>query len=282
VSYRQHLSRNLSGLFDASHYLALRLAMGQGGPARRLSAIFASLEDLSDKIEKALGPAARERLTAIDACFLSYEKFAYEKTPPDVFWPLVSAIAGRWLCRVRYRAPRVPIRTKTFDVLPLRLFVHGGAVYLLCGVPKHASVATLNLQRLVDITVLERHGEPPADFDIARWEASAFGVYSGCPTTTYRLRFAADAAPYVRERVWHTSQKLHEVGDGRVDLEFTCGDSYEIDSWVASWRTRVEVLAPRRLRADLARLGAWLSEKYREPLVAAARPGRARSVTRAG
>ena len=104
-AFKDHLQQ-LSGLLDATHYLALRLAMGQGGPVRSTSSVFAALEDLSAKIETVVGPAGRAQLTEIDACFHSYEKFAYRRSPPDVFWPLVRALAEGRVCRVAYRAPR--------------------------------------------------------------------------------------------------------------------------------------------------------------------------------
>lgn len=262
VAFKDHLQQ-LSGLLDATHYLALRLAMGQGGPVRTASSVFAALEDLSAKIETVLGPAGRAQLAAIDACFHSYEKFAYRHSPPDVFWPLVQAIAERRICRVTYRAPRQRPYNTVFDILPLRIFAHHGAVYLMCNVVKHDTLATLNLQRLQNLKVLGTRGEPPPAFDPTTLENAAFGVYSGGTPTTYVLRFAADVAPYIRERTWHPTQRLRELRSGGVELQFTCGESYEVSAWVASWREGVEVVKPASLRDELEQLGEWLSMRYR-------------------
>lgn len=261
VAYKDHLQQ-LSGLLDATHYLALRLAMGQGGPVRSASSVFAALEDLSVKIETVLGPAGRAQLAAIDACFHSYEKFAYHRSPPDVFWPLVQAIAERRICRVTYRAPRRRPYDTVFEILPLRIFAHHGAVYLMCNVVKHDTLATLNLQRLQSLKVLDKRGEPPAAFDPTTLENAAFGVYSGGEPTTYVLRFDAEVAPYIRERTWHPTQSLRELRGGGVELQFTCGESYEVSAWVASWRDGVEVMKPESLRAELAELGGWFSATY--------------------
>ena len=252
----------LSGLLDASHYLALRVAMGQGSALHNTSSLFATLEDLALKIEKAVGRSGHDQLSAIEACFYSYEKFAYQKAPPDVIWVLVQAITEHRLCDVRYRAPGA-VAAKTFKLLPLRLFVHQGAVYLMGHVPKHGAVATLNLQRLEDLQVLDTLAEPPADFDPARLENAAFGVFSGGPETTYELRFDAEVAPFIHERTWHPTQRLRALRGGGVELKFTCRGSHEVSAWVASWRDHVTVIEPAALREEFAELADWLWEKYR-------------------
>src|SRR4051812_45565134 len=48
IAFRDKLSK-LSDLLDVSHYLALRVAMDTG--VHKTSSLFASLEDLADKIE---------------------------------------------------------------------------------------------------------------------------------------------------------------------------------------------------------------------------------------
>jgi predicted DNA-binding transcriptional regulator YafY len=253
----------LTELVDVSHYLALRVAMGQTTPLRATSGVFATLEDLSDKLEKVLGPRERSQLKAIDACFHSYEKFDYRSSPPDVFWPLIEAIAERRLCQVTYRAPRPGGHPTRFVLLPLRLFAHDGAVYLYAHVPRHDQVITLNLHRLLRLTVQEQTGKPPADFRPEQWESSAFRVFSSLKeAVAYRLRFSAEVAPYIRERVWHPSQVLRELPAGGLELTFSCSPSYEGTAWVSSWGKNVEVLEPEGLRRDLHVLGGWLLGTY--------------------
>ena len=262
VAFKSHLS-SLSGLLDASHYLGLRVAMGQGGPARGTSSIFAALEDISVKIETVLGKSSRAQLKQIDSCFHSYEKFAYSETPPEVLWPLVGAIPQRRICRVKYKAPRSDSRETQFEVLPLRIFAHNGAAYLMCVITKYNTLAKLNLQRLIELKVLEKQGIPPKRFDPELVENAAFGIYSGGRITKYVLRFSPDVAPYIRERIWHPSQTLQNLKNGGVELAFSCAESYEVSSWAASWRDGVEVLKPQKLRKELAELGKRLVEKYR-------------------
>lgn len=253
-----------SDLLDVTHYLALRVTMGQNAALATKSWSFASLEDLADKIEKAVGPKGREKLKAIEAAFLSYDKFAYREAAKEYFWPLIDAISGQRVCTVTYAAPRPKPKDATYDILPLRLFVHDRAVYLICQFMSHKRIGTLNLHRLKALKVLDRTAAPPTDFDPAKYENSAFGIHPSEKETTYVLRFDKEAAPYIRERVWHPSQELRDLRGGAVQLTFTCGESHEVMSWVASWTEWVVVAEPGSLRRALNALGAWLQETYGE------------------
>jgi predicted DNA-binding transcriptional regulator YafY len=267
VDFKGKLAK-LGALLDASHYLALRVAMEPGAPMRSSSRVFADLEDLGAKIEQAIGEAGRAKLAAIEACFHPHERRAYAESAPEVLWPLVAAIADRRVCRVTYRAPAAA-RDKSYEVLPLKIFAWDGSLYLVCHVPKHGSQILLNLQRLRKLRVSQRRLAPPADFDAGAFEHAAFGIFVGGAPTAYRLRFDAFAAPYIRERIWHPSQTLAPIADGGVELAFTCHASVEVAAWVQHWGEHVQVLAPASLQRDLAQLGAWLAETYRAPLRAA-------------
>ena len=255
-SHRDKLSR----LLDAGHYLALCVAMRQGGAVQSSSAIFATLEDLANRVEDALGPKGRAQLAAIETAFASRDKRTYRRSPPDVFWPLVHAIAQRRMCTVTYRAGAAS-RDRKHRVHPLRLLCHEGAVYLLAYLPRHRSIITFNLQRLRKLEVLDVRA-PPRRFDLERWEESTFGIVGGGRPTTYRLRFVAGAAPFIRERRWHPTEKLRDLPDGALELSFRCNESWEVDAWVASWRGLVEVVEPTRLRKDLLDYGRWLLRQY--------------------
>jgi predicted DNA-binding transcriptional regulator YafY len=259
IAHRDHLTK-LAELVDVSHYLALRVALG--GAGARSTTLYASLEDLADKVAEALGKKARRQLEIIERAFYSYEKFAFREAPADVLWPLVDAIAERRLCRVIYRAVRLRPVDKTFEVLPLRLFAYNGALYLHAWVPKHDSVILLHLHRVRRLRVLMKRASPPKTFRAEDWEASAFGVYSGGPLVDYRLRFQPIVAPHIRERTWHGSQKLRELDGGGVELTFRCSDSPELVGWIASWHSNVEVVAPASLRQQLRRVGAWYADVY--------------------
>lgn len=253
----------VASLLDANHYLALKVAMSDAGAVARETGMFGTLEDLAGKIEQAVGPKGRGQLEAIERCFLSWDKHAYRKTPREHLWPLVRAIEARRVCRLRYRAACRAGEEREYSVLPLRLFVHDRAVYLLCKFAGRREVGTLNLHRLVSVEVTDDVADVPAGFDAEKWAESSFTLFPGGRMTTYVLRFAPEVAPYIRERVWHPSQRLRELRGGGVELRFRCGESWEVTSWVASWREWVEVAQPECLAQELRSLGALYHSRYR-------------------
>ena len=81
------------------------------------------------------------------------------------------------------------------------------------------------------------------------------------------VRFSADQAPYVRERQWHPTQKLRDLRDGRVELTFRAGGTFEIIRWILGWGDAAKVIRPARLqqavRATLRRGVALYSRRSR-------------------
>lgn len=255
----------LANLIEASHFLALRLAMEESTILRRNESLFAVMEDLAGRIEKALGRKGREELRELDRCFFSWEKFAWREAPRELMWPLVGAITKRRACVVTYRAPSSGNTDRRFRVLPLRLIVHNGALYLHAWQAHFKTVLLLNLQRLHKLEVLDESEALPPEYDPEKLEHSAFGIFIGKTTENYILKFDAFARPYIEERKWHPSEKLEPQPDGGVILSFQCTPSYEVTNWVASWREHVEVFEPKKLTHELRTYGQWLVGKYGGP-----------------
>jgi proteasome accessory factor B len=229
---------------------------------RRNENLYAIMEDLAERIEKAIGPGGRDQLRELDRCFFSWEKFAWREAPRDVMWPLMGAISRRHVCMVTYRAPSSGNAEKRYKVLPLRLIVHNGALYLHAWQSHFKTVLLLNLQRLHGLEVLDETEPLPPEYEPEKLEHSAFGIFIGAATERYVLRFDTFAKPYIEERSWHPSEVRVDQPDGSVLLSFECTPSYEVTNWVASWRQHVEVLEPAKLREDVLAYGSWLVSTY--------------------
>jgi predicted DNA-binding transcriptional regulator YafY len=108
------------------------------------------------------------------------------------------------------------------------------------------------------------HFERPVDFLIDDYLDGSFGAIRGAgPVQTVRLRFSPFAARYIREKVWHPSQKLRTWRDGRVDLMLRVNHLLEIKRWVLSYGVECEVLEPDELRRQVAQDLERASLQYR-------------------
>ncbi|MGA8598898.1 MAG: WYL domain-containing protein [Bryobacteraceae bacterium] len=163
---------------------------------------------------------------------------------------LIEAILRKRRCRVEYRTPS-RLESKTYDFDPYRLLFVGGGLYVVGRVPKHAGTATLSVDRLLSVVLSKTEFQVNPAFDPKKCRQDAFGVSWQDPIDVV-LRFRADQAPYVRERIWHPSQKLTELPDGGVQLAFRAGGPFEIRRWILGWGDAVEVVSPDELRKEIS------------------------------
>ena len=130
----------------------------------------------------------------------------------------------------------------------------GRSVYLIGFDEAVDAMRTLKVERIRNASLTADRYEIPDGFDPDRWLAHSWGIWSSDTTATVevRLRFDASVAHRVRESVWHRSQRLEEVADGRVELTVTVAGIVEIRPWILSWGDAVEVLEPPDLRQSVA------------------------------
>lgn len=60
-------------------------------------------------------------------------------------------------------------------------------------------------------------------------------------------------APFIRERVWHKSQKISLLGLGGVSLTLTLANTKELKSWIMGFCEHAEVVRPVELREEIKR-----------------------------
>jgi proteasome accessory factor B len=174
---------------------------------------------------------------------------------------LVEAIVTRQRAKVEYRAPGRGT-AKRFPYDPYRILSVQGGLYVIGKVPAYANLATLAIDRIRAVELLDEAFTVDPAFDPKRHEAEAFGVVWEKPVTVV-LRFRADQAPYVTEREWHPTQRFRTLRDGRLEMTFRAGGRFEITRWVLGWGDAVEVVRPATLRAAIAAQAARMASSYR-------------------
>lgn len=263
---RWSIDRRNAGLpdIDSTHFIALTLALREG-QVLRSSQLASHFDDFSQRVERALGASARHYLQRIDDAFFSWDKFAWRQANPNHLVLLLDAIVECRKCTVEYRAPTADNKVKKYDVLPLKLLVHQGSLYLHAWTEKFKKVLLLNVSRLQKLTPTDVVMERPAGYDPHQLAQSAFGIFIGPEAVAHELHFDPRMRPYIEERQWHPTQTLSELPGGWLKVEFSCVPSYEVSNWVASWREHVKVVKPQALRDELAGYAVWLAKEYPAP-----------------
>ncbi len=137
----------------------------------------------------------------------------------------------------------------TRPIDPYRLWYAGGGLYLIANDHKRG-IRTYAVERITSVKTTTQRFTVRGDFDFEKFAKTAFPISGGEPQQV-RIRFSADQAPYIMERHWHDSQKLHPQKDGGVILELTVGSLWEVKRWLIGWGAAAEALSPEELVMDI-------------------------------
>ena len=238
------LPLNFSSMEVAAMIFAERTGMGLVG-----TPFGEYLESVSGRLKDAMQPKMQqflERATEAYVPHLRGYKKSYEAAR-KVFDNLHEAIQERRVCRVSYRSPWAE-SARQYNIEPLHLLPFRGGLYVISRMPYYDQLITQAVDRFESVEVTGEEFEPPDHLSVDERLSNAFGISSEEPMDVV-VRFTEEQAPYIRERIWHPSQKLEELEDGRVVLRLRAGGFYEIKSWVLSFGAAAEVLEPEELRA---------------------------------
>lgn len=166
------------------------------------------------------------------------------------FAQLIEEIVRRRELTLHYRKPhasKAEIRT----VQPLHLaYLDHGWMLIACDTAKRAWRNFL-VSRIESLAPTGRSFTPPPREEIHRYLGGSMGRFTGENEIVARLRFDPTAAPYVRERPWHTSQVLTELPGGAVEITLKLNNLIDLQRRVLACGRHVEVLAPLDFRENL-------------------------------
>jgi len=140
-------------------------------------------------------------------------------------------------------------RMKDYEVHPYRLAFAQGGLYLLAFVPEYDAVRTFAVDRIDSVSLEKQTFTPEREVGDDVF-ANSLGVNTGPPERA-EIEFDAQVAPYIRARVWHTSQQIEERPDGRLCLTLDVCHDWGLRSWILSWGPFARVLSPDRLAREI-------------------------------
>jgi predicted DNA-binding transcriptional regulator YafY len=136
-------------------------------------------------------------------------------------------------------------QTKQYLVEPYRLAYAQGGMYLLAHVPKYRQVRTFAVERIKSVAASEKTFDAP-EIPTADPFPNSLGVNTG-PAERIDIEFAPEAAVHVRERTWHSSQKIRENGNGSLILSLNVCNDWALRSWILGFGPLARVVFPPSL-----------------------------------
>jgi predicted DNA-binding transcriptional regulator YafY len=203
------------------------------------------------KIERALNPRMREFLATLPQVVSAKAAPHAPQTSErliDVTRRLFDAVRDRRRVEMRYFSAQSR-KAKSYTIEPYRLALAQGGGDVFGFVPAYDEFRTFAVERIERLTVSEETFRKTRELPEDIFGAS-MGVFSG-PAEHVEIEFDAAVAPYVAGRVWHDSQKVTELADGRIRLALDVSNDWALRSWILGFGAAARVISPLALDEEI-------------------------------
>ncbi|MBF0290822.1 MAG: transcriptional regulator [Nitrospinae bacterium] len=150
---------------------------------------------------------------------------------------------------------------RSLRIHPHHLFEYRNGLYVACYSESHDKGITLAVERIRKLELTNEKFELRKGLDPAESHANSIGLGFGSPARV-RLQFAKEVAAYVKERAWHVTQVVKEIGDGQVELSMNVCIDYELLGMICGYGPFVTVLKPESLRETVKKRLADALRQY--------------------
>ena len=209
-----------------------------------------SLESLLKKVKSSIPPESGKYLSRVEKSlhtrpgpYKNYGKFR------NVIEKISDAVLQRRVVEITYYTMSRKKETQR-KVAPYKIWFYNGGFYLIGHCRWRDGVRIFAVERIKKIHLTDDTFEVPEEFDVDEFMRGSFGVYHGKPVNV-RILFSAGIAEYIKEKIWHETQRLHDNPDGSVLFEANVACTNEIKAWVMRWGAKAIVLEPEELRDEI-------------------------------
>jgi len=158
---------------------------------------------------------------------------------------LSRAVVDRRTVQVRYYSASRGRATRR-EVDPYHLWFAAGGLYLIAYCHVRRDVRMFAVERVRSLTATTHAFQLPLGFDVEAYVENALVVMRG-RLVEVELAFDRATAAWVRDRIWHPSQRVVSTRQGsRMTLQVA--DTRELTGWILSFGRGVRVVRPAALR----------------------------------
>jgi len=234
------------------------------------TAFYESLESLLQKVKTTLPPESIKYLKNVEQTLhLAIKPYKdYGRFKEILNRVTDAALNHRTIEIVYYTMSRKKETRRKVD--PYRVWFFNGTFYLIGLCHMRNEVRIFALDRIKMLHETRETFVMAEDFNVDEFMGSSFGVYQGEPVYI-KVWFHPDVAGYIKEKIWHESQQIHQQDDGSIIFEAEVAGTAEIRFWIMTWGSKAEVLEPESLRKDIRTEAEKMARRYEVPIVAEGR-----------
>jgi predicted DNA-binding transcriptional regulator YafY len=231
--------------FSATELMALTFSRKLLRPLEGTE-IQSALNSALNKVASALPPQGHEYIRALDNLFSiglgphkNYQKY---KNTVDL---ITQAIDKTRTAQLRYfSASRNTTSRREVD--PYRLWYAAGGLYLIAYCHLRKDVRMFAVERIRSITLTDHPYQMPLGFNVEDYVQDALMVMRG-RRIDVELLFSKTAAAWMKDKLWHSSQEITSLKDGRLRMTLKVADNDELVGWILSFGSQVRVVRPENL-----------------------------------
>ncbi|SDJ83897.1 helix-turn-helix transcriptional regulator [Paenibacillus naphthalenovorans] len=178
---------------------------------------------------------------------------AYRETSTNFLLPIMQAIISNKTIRAVYHTQsRNELTEREID--PYYLVPRDQRFYLIGYCHAKREIRTFRLSRFRQVEMTSSYFDK-GDFNIAQYMKHTWSIERGDSLITFKIKFHADVARYVKEEELFVRPKMTDLPDGSLLFEVTVNHEREFMNWVVQYGPSAEILEPVSIR-----------EKFKEQL----------------
>ncbi|MEK6234355.1 MAG: transcriptional regulator [Planctomycetales bacterium] len=248
--------------FTAEEALALIVLCHELGGKSGLP-FYKAAQTAALKLESNLPSRLREHLREVSGAIEIKLQARNPMTGSEpIYQQLLRAVGRRHPVRIQYDSFYEGERIRT-KLSPYRVLFSRRSWYCIGRSSAHRAVRTFNVNRILQLEILEETYEIPPRFNLDRHLGNAWRLIpEPGPDHEVHVRFQPLVARNVQEVAWHKTQRAELLPDGSLDFRVTVSGLGEISWWILGYGDQAEVIHPPELRQRIAERIARMAETY--------------------
>jgi predicted DNA-binding transcriptional regulator YafY len=233
--------------FSPTELMALTFSRGLLRPLEGTQ-LQGALDSALAKAAAALPAPGHDYLQQLDGCFaIGLGPHVSYRAHRETIDKLTEAITKGRTVQLRYFTASRTATTRR-EVDPYRLWYASGGLYLAAHCHLRNAVRLFAVERIRTCTLTDHAFQLPLHFDLEAYMGDALRVMRGTPVTV-ELLFDKATAAWVKDRIWHASQRTTPQPGGRLRMTLRVAATPELVGWILGFGAGVRVLSPPELQA---------------------------------
>lgn len=134
---------------------------------------------------------------------------------------------------------------------PYQIRFYRGVWYLIGFCHLRKAIRIFALDRIQALQTTKNKFSMVEEFSSAKYFSDAFQMFKGPDLHQVKIWFSPNQARWIKEKLWHPTQKITENVDGSLVLSMNTSGLSQVKRWVLSFGADAKVLAPEELVSEM-------------------------------